>query len=68
MNGKRYRLTLQAVPDQVPVILRLRQALKTLLRAYGFRCENVEELASRRQRIPATVKALKAAPAQRTLF
>jgi hypothetical protein len=41
----KYRLTLRALPGKVPVANRLRRLLKTLLRAYGFRCERVEDMA-----------------------
>jgi hypothetical protein len=36
--GEKVRLTLRALPGPSPPINRLRSALKTLLRAYGFRC------------------------------
>ena len=41
-KGERYRLVLRAIPDPVPPIIRLRSALKTLLRAFGLRCESIE--------------------------
>lgn len=34
---QRFRLILEPVPGNVPVIIRLRRALKMLLRAYGSR-------------------------------
>ncbi len=40
-----YRVTLVPLPGDVPPLVRLRKALKALLRAYRLRCENVEELA-----------------------
>jgi len=40
----RYRLTLEAVPDDVPQLVRLRRLLKVLLRGYRFRCRRIEEL------------------------
>jgi hypothetical protein len=33
-------------PDAGPVIIRLRRALKTLLRSYGLRCDRAEILAA----------------------
>jgi len=42
--GERYRLTLRALPGDTPVAIRLRHVLKGLLRAWGFRCERVEQL------------------------
>ena len=44
MSNEKYRLTLQAIPDDVPAINRLRRALKTLLRAFGLRCLLGEQL------------------------
>ncbi len=45
MNDKeKYRLTLQALPSNVPAINRLRSALKSLLRTFGLRCLVVEDL------------------------
>lgn len=38
------RLTVRALKSDVPAINRLRSLLKTMLRAYEFRCENVEDV------------------------
>jgi hypothetical protein len=40
----RYSIVFAASPDAVPEINRLRRLLKALLRGYGFRAINVEEL------------------------
>lgn len=39
--GERYRLELRALPGGVPAVLRLRQALKCLLRSYRLRCTSI---------------------------
>jgi hypothetical protein len=39
-----YRLTLEALPDDVPAHVRLKRVLKGLLRGYGFRCVRVEQV------------------------
>jgi hypothetical protein len=39
-----YRIELQALPDPAPATVRLRRALKTLLRAFRLRCRSVEEV------------------------
>jgi hypothetical protein len=38
------RLTLRPLPSDVPVDVRLRKALKGLLRAHGFKCLLVEDV------------------------
>jgi hypothetical protein len=38
-------IVLRPLPDTVPVSVRLRRALKALLRQYGFRCLKVEDVA-----------------------
>ncbi len=40
----RFRVTLVALPGEPPAAVRLRRALKTLLRVYGLRCRLVETL------------------------
>jgi len=35
---ERFTLVLQALPDGVPAIIRLRRVLKAALRSYGLRC------------------------------
>ena len=35
---ERYTLEIQALPDDVPAVVRLRRVLKSLLRGYRFRC------------------------------
>lgn len=39
----RFKLILEPLPGGAPVIVRLRRALKMLLRAYGFRAVYVNE-------------------------
>jgi hypothetical protein len=39
-----YRLTVRALPDDVPPVIRLRRLLKHSLRALGFRAVSVEEV------------------------
>lgn len=39
-----FRIELQSLPSSIPVAIRLRMALKTLLRAYRFRAVKVEPL------------------------
>jgi hypothetical protein len=39
-----FRLTLKAQRRDVPADIRIRQALKVLGRAFGLRCERIEEL------------------------
>jgi len=41
-----FRLTVQALPQSVPAVLRLRRLLKTMLRWFGFRCLLAEEIKS----------------------
>ena len=45
-KGSRYKLTLRAIPeaDAPPDAIRLRRALKCLLRSWGLRCERIEEV------------------------
>ena len=38
------RLTLRALPCEVPAIHRLRRLLKMALRSYDMRCESIEEV------------------------
>jgi hypothetical protein len=40
----RFKLTLEALPADVPPAVRLRVALKRLARCYGLRCVAVEEI------------------------
>ncbi len=45
--GNRYHLTLRLLPeDGIPDAIRLRHALKCLLRSYGIRCETIFSAAS----------------------
>jgi hypothetical protein len=41
---ERYQLTLEALPDSAPAVIRLRRFLKAALRAYGLRCTSAVEL------------------------
>jgi hypothetical protein len=34
---EKYQLTVEALPDAAPAIVRLRRVIKALLRSYGFR-------------------------------
>jgi hypothetical protein len=43
-DGPRYRVELRALPNGYAPVIRLRHALKALLRAYGFQAVKVEEL------------------------
>jgi hypothetical protein len=49
-GSERYRLELEALADDVPAAVRLRRALKCLLRAFGLRCRSVPDLAPRQLR------------------
>ena len=46
-GGEQYRLTLEALPGDVPPVIRLRHALKRFLRDYGLRCRAVEDVTPR---------------------
>jgi hypothetical protein len=41
---ERYRLDLEALPDDVPPIIRLRRFLKAALRSYRLKCVHAVEL------------------------
>jgi len=43
MDQRQYVLTLQPLSDSVPETVRLRRALKTLLRSFGLRTVMVQE-------------------------
>jgi hypothetical protein len=47
-EGERYRLELEALADDVPAAVRLRRALKCLLRGFRLRCRVVAEVTPRR--------------------
>ncbi len=47
---RRFRLTLEAIESEIPADVRLRAALKTLLRRYRLRCEVVEAVPASRRR------------------
>jgi hypothetical protein len=40
-GGERFQLELEALSDDVPPAVRLRRALKCLLRTFGLRCRGV---------------------------
>ena len=40
--SQRFIIEVRPLPDAVPAEVRLRRALKTLLRAFGLRCESIE--------------------------
>jgi hypothetical protein len=46
-GGERYRLELEALADDVPAAVRLRRALKCLLRAFGLRCRSAANVTPR---------------------
>jgi hypothetical protein len=46
-----FRLVLVPLPDERPPLVRLRAALKTLLRRYRLRCETGEELTNQEVRV-----------------
>jgi hypothetical protein len=62
VDGPRYRLTLAAQRSNVPPIQRLRALLKSLSRAYGFRCILAEELPTRLSPCPQNEAKPKAGP------
>jgi hypothetical protein len=41
---EQYRLTVQVPNDRLPAAVRLRSALKNLLRAWGIKCTSIEEV------------------------
>ena len=43
-GGCWFRVLLRPLPDKTPAAVRLRQALKVLLRAYRLRAEEVQEV------------------------
>jgi hypothetical protein len=52
-----FRLTLRALPGEAPAEVRLRRALKVLLRAFRFRAERVEDLGDGEPRGPPRARA-----------
>jgi hypothetical protein len=63
-GGERYRLELEALADDAPAVVRLRRALKCLLRAFGLRCRSVADVTTRQ--LPAGNGAPAAGPPGRT--
>jgi len=43
----RYQLTLEAPPDRIPPVVRLRSTLKGLLRRHGLKCVSIEPVPRR---------------------
>lgn len=43
MSREQFILTLEPTPQGPPAEIRLRRALKTLLRSFGLRCVNIQE-------------------------
>ncbi len=39
-----YVVTLEAQPQAIPGVIRLRRLLKLALRSYGFRCRRIEQI------------------------
>ena len=52
-----YRLTLEALPDDVPATVRLKVALKRLGRCYKLRCVSAEELSASGESPPESILA-----------
>lgn len=44
MPGEVWALRLKAMPDSVPGPVRMRRALKTLLRSFGLKCVEIAEV------------------------
>src|SRR5262245_11585194 len=44
LTGQDIRLTLRPLRDTVPAVVRLRRALKCLLRSFGLKCVGVEQV------------------------
>jgi hypothetical protein len=40
----RFSMIIRDTPNSTPTFIRLRRALKMLLRAYGFRCDYINEI------------------------
>jgi hypothetical protein len=53
-GGERYRLELEALADAVPAAVRLRRALKCLLRGFRLRCRAVADVTPRRPPPPTS--------------
>jgi hypothetical protein len=43
-SRRRFRLALEAIESEIPAHVRLKAALKSLLRRFGLRCTAVEEV------------------------
>ncbi len=64
-GGEQYQLTLEAAPsDEAPPVIRLRSALKVLLRAFGLRCREVRDVTPRPPPLPATTPAAPGGPTE----
>ena len=63
-NYTEYRVTLRTVPRAGPAELRLRRALKVLLRAFGLKCVSVEEVPPPSDPAPAAPPAPDPAPSR----
>lgn len=48
-RAQTYRLELRSQPDKIDEVARLRQALKVLLRRFGFRCLRIERVADAKE-------------------
>jgi hypothetical protein len=46
-GGEEYLVRLRALPSDVPPVIRLRHALKRLLRDYELRCRDVQDVTPR---------------------
>ena len=57
----RYRIDLQAEASTVPAHVRLKRALKCLLRSFGFKAQRVEHLQPEAPVLPAVGEATPAA-------
>jgi hypothetical protein len=47
LGGEEYLVRLRAMPSDVPPIIRLRHALKRLLRDYELRCRDIQDVTPR---------------------
>lgn len=52
LTAPRYHLTLEAQPEAVPAVIRLRRLLKVALRGFGLKCVAVAEVAGEDNRSP----------------
>jgi hypothetical protein len=56
-GGEEYLLRLRALPSDVPPIIRLRHALKRLLRDYELRCRDIQDVTPQLPPLPPARRA-----------